>query len=286
MPSPSPGASLATGETGMDLDLTGRVMAVTGATKGVGRAVVQKLVASGANVVFQGRDADAAAAMAASSGDAGPPPVFVAGDLYSRPDLDRLVGTAVDRFGRLDGVLGSGMSGGPGIKPFRAMEPDELMAYFESGVRSRVHLLHAAAAVMAEQHYGKVVLVTTDAGRVPTPGESMIGAAAASLVYLARTLGRELSRDGIRVNTLAITLTRDTPGYDRFAAKRDRAVEGTGERDIHVKAFDKLESRMPFGLGTAAEAADLACFLLAPVSDGITGATLSINRGAYFPTYA
>ena len=108
----------------------------------------------------------------------------------------------------------------------------------------------------------------------------MIGAAAASVVFLARAAGRELARDGIRVNALAITLTKDTPGYERFAEKRQV------EQDVHVKAFSKLESRMPFGLGTATEAADLACFLVAPESDGITGATLSINRGGYFPTYA
>jgi NAD(P)-dependent dehydrogenase (short-subunit alcohol dehydrogenase family) len=52
-----------------------------------------------------------------------------------------------------------------------------------------------------------------------------------------------------------------------------------------VKVFQKLESRMPFGLGSADEIAELIAFLVAPESDGITGATLSVNRGAYFPTY-
>jgi 3-oxoacyl-[acyl-carrier protein] reductase len=156
------------------------------------------------------------------------------------------------------------------------------MAYYQSGALGRLFLFRAAAEVMAPSGYGKVVLVTTDAGRVPTPGESMIGAAAASLMFLARAAGRELTRDGIRVNTVAISLTKDTPGYDRFAAKRS----GGGDRDLHVKAFEKLESRMPFGLASADEIADLVTYLVAPESDGITGATFSVNRGGYFPTYA
>ena len=267
----------------MECDIAGRVVVVTGGTKGVGRAVVAKLARGGACVVFQGRDEAAADSLIGELSGVEVPPVFVAADLYEYDDVARVVRTAVDTFGRLDGAVGSGMSGsGAGFRPFREIEPDFFLEYYKSGALARLFLLRAAAEVMAPRKYGKVVLVTTDAGRVPTPGESMIGAAAASLVFVARAAGRELTRDGIRVNTVAISLTRDTPGYDRFAAKRDAG----GPADLHVKAFQKLEQRMPFGLATAAEVADLVMYLIAPESDGVTGATFSVNRGGYFPAYA
>jgi 3-oxoacyl-[acyl-carrier protein] reductase len=255
---------------------------VTGGTKGVGRATVQTLAASGAHVVFQGRDRDAAREVVQSIAPGLPQPTFVPGDLYDADNLAHLVSVAVDRHGRIDGAVGSGMSGtSGGIRPFREIAAADIIRYFESGALGRMLLLHAVAGPMAAHGYGKVVFVTTDAGRVPTPGESLIGAAAASVIYFTRAVARELAGDGIRVNSLAITITKDTPGYDGFAAKRD-----AGERDVHVKAFEKIEARAPFGLGTAAQAADVATFLLAPGSDGMTGATLSLNQGAYFPTYA
>ncbi len=90
-----------------------------------------------------------------------------------------------------------------------------------------------------------------------------------------------MARDGVRVNAVAITITKDTPGYDKSLQRRTEGTAGMLDR-----VFERIEARAPFGLGTAAETAELIAFLLAPESDGITGATFSINRGGYFPVYA
>jgi 3-oxoacyl-[acyl-carrier protein] reductase len=134
---------------------------------------------------------------------------------------------------------------------------------------------------MRTSGYGKIVLITSDGGRVPTPSEAIVGSAAAAVVFMTRAVARELARDGVRVNSLAITLTKDTPGHDRMV---ERQADGSG--GVLDQAFARLEAKMPFGLGAAAEVADLAAFLLAPETDGITGATISVNRGGYFPVYA
>jgi 3-oxoacyl-[acyl-carrier protein] reductase len=243
-------------------------------------------------VYYQGRDQKAAAEITSVTEGLGNRATFVEGELYDYDSISALIDFVVERHGRLDGAVGSGASRvavtrapealGASFKSFRTMTAADIEIPIKSGFLPRAFLAHAASQKMAEQRYGKIVLVTTDAGRVPTPGESMIGASAAALVFLTRALGREFARDGVRINTVGITLTTGTPAYEQHVERMARDVES--ER-LQVKVFQKLESRMPFGLGSADEIAELIAFLVAPESDGITGATLSVNRGAYFPTY-
>jgi 3-oxoacyl-[acyl-carrier protein] reductase len=254
---------------------------VVGGTGGVGRHVVRRCCAAGANVVFLGRDADAAASLVAECGPA--EPVFFRGDLADPASLAALFDTAAERFGQIHGAVASGgPKGTAGFKPFREMAPEDLPAYFASGALPKLQVVLAATRAMAPHRYGKVVIVTTDAGRVPTPGESMIGAAAASLVFATRAVARELARDGIRLNTVGISLTTGTPAHERHAAA---AARPDADAAMRTSVFTKLEQKMPFGLASAAEVAGYVAFLLGPESDGMTGATLSVNRGGYFPSY-
>lgn len=265
------------------MGLEDRVIAVTGGTRGVGRSVVARLCALGARVVFQGRDKDAAQEVIDLAASAGTTPVFVPGDLYDPSSARELVATAIERFGGLHGAVGNGMTSAPPARLFLEMDPADFASYFHHGALHRLYLAHAAAREMAAAGYGKIVLITSDAGRMPTPSESMIGATAASLIFATRALGRELSRDGVRVNTVAITLTKGTPSFERVQRRR---AEGGTETPTLLSAFDTLAKRMPFGLGEPDEVAGIVAFYLSPATDGISGSTVSVNRGAYFPSYS
>lgn len=265
----------------MTAGLTDRVIVVTGGTSGIGREVVLKLSALGAKVFFQGRDPGAAERVVGACD--GPRPVFVPGDLTEYGSFLRLCQTAVDRHGRIDGAVGSGVPATTyGMSSlFHESDPSRFPEFFHNGVLPRAYLAHAAAHFMCPQTYGKVVFLTTEAGRVPTPAEAMIGSAAAAVIYLTRAVAKELARSGVRVNTVSISLTTDTPAYERFSRLRNQDQGGVLE-----KMFDRIERSSPFGLSTPGEVAEVVCFMLAPETDGITGATLSINRGAHFPVYA
>jgi 3-oxoacyl-[acyl-carrier protein] reductase len=263
----------------LEIDLSGRRIAVTGGTRGIGAEVVRTLAASGAQVAFQGRDESAALEVIASCVGAHDP-TFVAGDLYDYDSVLALFRAAADPTGRLDGVVASGGSRLPRAKPIVDTDPQDLLDYWRTRALHRAIAVRAAAEVMRGTGYGKVVLLSTDAGRVPTPSQAWAGAAAAGVSFLTRAAAYELARYGIRVNTVSVSLTLETPAHDTFLQRQDEEPD-----EVIARAFAKIERSSVFGLGSTREVADVVAFFQSEATDGISGATLSLNRGGYFPTY-
>ena len=152
------------------------------------------------------------------------------------------------------------------------MTPQQIENEFRMLLMPRIFPVHAALPALRENG-GSVVLLTTEAGRFVTPGESVLGAVGASVIMLTKTLAKELGRFKIRVNSVALSLTSDTPTWDRLSA-------GEGfERDL----FTKLVDRFPFGRPPSAdEAAAVAVFLASTAAAQVTGQTISVNGGLSF----
>lgn len=262
-------------------DLNGLSVAVTGGTKGIGRAAVAALAANGARVVFQGSDEAAGREIERGCTEGPGEAFFVRGDLMQFADARRLVDEACRRFGRLDVYVSSGGPREPRPVLFREMQgPEDSLAMLQSRLLPRLNGLHAAVPVMRDQGRGKIVLLTTDAARTPTPSESMVGAAGAAIISLTRSLAKELARDGIRINAVATTITSGTPPYDAYLAAKEENRD-----DTLVKAFSKAHAQVGFRINTAQDLADYILFLASPASDQITGSTMSINGGLSFPSY-
>lgn len=264
----------------MQTDMKDMTAVVIGGTKGIGRASVVKLAQSGANVVFQGRDDVAAAALVAECDGHPGERFFVQSDLMTYEGIEAPVAEAKRRFGRVDVVVASGGPREPRPKLFVDMSPTDGIDTLTSRLMPRLNALHASVKFMRDQGYGKVVLVTTDAGRMPTPSESMIGAAGAAIIFLTQALASELGRLGIRVNSVATTLTTGTPPYDAYLS----AVE-SGSNEVIVKAFKKVEGKVAFRINSAEDLAEYILFLSSRESDQISGSTMSINGGLSFPKY-
>ena len=266
--------------TRLTAELRGLCAAVTGGTKGIGRAAVLTLAANGARVVFQGTDELAGRDIereCAGPGEA----LFVPGDLMKFEDAQQLVARARSRFGRLDCYVSSGGPRQPQPALFRDLStPAASLALLQSRILPRLNGLHAAVPVMKEQGGGKIILLTTDAARTPTPSESMIGAAGAVIMSLTRSLAKELVSDGIRINAIATTITSGTPPYDAYLAAKAQNSEAA-----LVKAFSKAHAQVGFRINTAQDLADYILFLASAASDQITGSTMSINGGLSFPSY-
>jgi 3-oxoacyl-[acyl-carrier protein] reductase len=255
--------------------LAGKVAIVIGGSKGIGRAASLRLAEEGADVIVGARGPEAAAEVVSEIEGMGRRAVFLPVNLTEWESVKGMLDEAVRQFGQLDVLVASGAGGGSPARPFVEIDPLTYPAYFQARVLGRLYPIGAAVPFMRGRGYGKIVVVTTDAGRVPTPAESLIGGAAASVIFMIRALGRELARFGIRVNGVSTTLTRDTPSYERFTRRESGEVLG--------KAFKKIEERAPFGLNEPRDVAEAIAFYASPRSDQITGTTLSVNGGISFP---
>jgi hypothetical protein len=141
-------------------------------------------------------------------------------------------------------------------------------------VTENLYAVRAVLDHMMARQSGKIIIVTTDAGRMPTKGESLIGGAAAAVVLMTKALAMELARTKIHINTICTTVTKDTPGYEKATS-----MQGTRIADI----FKKAEERMPFGMNKPDDIAQLALFLASKDSNQITGQIFSISGGLSFP---
>jgi NAD(P)-dependent dehydrogenase (short-subunit alcohol dehydrogenase family) len=115
---------------------------------------------------------------------------------------------------------------------------------------------------------GAIVSFASDAARIATPGEAVLGGALAANVMFIKTLALELGRQNIRLNAVTPSITRGTKTYDRVMAS-----------GFSKKLFEKAESRARLGVASAENVAPMAVFLASPLASHITGQVVSVNGG-------
>ncbi len=207
--------------------LEGRVILVTGAANGIGRAVAEACARDGARLVLndlgcdregEGRDPDAIAAVGRALAASGAAVLTDARDLAERGVPGELVRTAKERFGRLDGLVSCA-----GILAERSvLKTDDafLDRVFDLHVRATFALLRAAASTMTDDKTGgSIVLMSGSAAFFGARGQAAIGGAQAAVVSMARSAALELRRHEIRVNALVPSArTRATQDLPTFSA--------------------------------------------------------------------
>jgi NAD(P)-dependent dehydrogenase (short-subunit alcohol dehydrogenase family) len=126
----------------------------------------------------------------------------------------------------------------------------------------------AVLPFMRAQQSGSIVTIASDAAKVPTPGETCLGAAMAAIVTFSRTLALEAKRYGVRVNAITPSLIVDTGSYDRAM-----------DQEFSKKIFDRITAQAHLGLTEPVDLANLVLFLASPLSRLITGQVVSVNGG-------
>ena len=121
---------------------------------------------------------------------------------------------------------------------------------------------------MMEQEGGTIINVASDAGKLATPGETVIGAGMASIIMFTKALANEAKRSGIRVNCLTPSIVRGTPLYDDLMA-----------HPFASKLFAKAEKMATLGVVESDELAQLAVFLASPAAAKLSGQCISMNGG-------
>lgn len=248
----------------MDLGLAGRVYLVTGGSAGLGLASARALVAEGARVVLGARDPDR---LAAAVTELGPDQAEgVAADNADEASAERLVATAMGRFGRLDGALVS--VGGP--PPGGAMDTgdDAWRAAFESIFLGAVRLARTVATAPGVGEGAAILFVLSTSVRTPLGGLAVSNGLRPGLAMVAKTLADELGARGIRVNGIL-------PG--RFATDRMAEVDAGLSDEARRAAL----AMIPLGRqGDPAEFGAMAAVLLSPLASYVTGTVLAVDGGS------
>jgi NAD(P)-dependent dehydrogenase (short-subunit alcohol dehydrogenase family) len=245
------------------LRLDGKVLWITGASRGLGRALAYAVAGAGGDVLLTARSSDDLAGVAADITAQGRVAQVVAGSVTDLEHVERAAAIARDTWGRID-VLVNNAGISPHFKRSELIEDDEWAEVVDVNLNGAFRCCRAAVDLM-DPGGGSIVNVSSVHGSV---GQGRVLAYAASkggLELLTRTLAVEWAARGIRVNSVA-------PGY--------LETDMTGGLRAHPHWGPALIERIPMGrYGLTAEVAAAVLFLAADVSSYVTGATLFVDGG-------
>ena len=250
--------------------LDGQVALVTASTSGIGLETAAMMAQSGARaVVINGRNQASGEAAVREIRQRAPAAdlLFVPGDLTDPDAAQSLVDQAIERFGPPDVFM---HCGGAQVHPdlFVRTSLEDARALLDGHFMALVNCCHAVVPRMVERGRGSIIVVASDAAKVATPGEALIGACKAAAVMFTRALALEVSRHGVRANALTPSIVRNTKSHARVMSA-----------ELSRKVFEKAEARARLGVPVPSDIAPLAVFLASPLAARITGQAISVNGG-------
>jgi 3-oxoacyl-[acyl-carrier protein] reductase len=255
----------------VDLGLHGRAAVVTGASRGIGRAIALALAAEGASVLLCARDPEVLAAAASEV----PGSATLAVDVTEAGAADAIVAGCVDAFGRLDVLVNNAGRALP--KPMAELTAADWQEGLEINFLSAARLSIAAVPVMAAAGWGRIVHVASISGREPDPAFAPYGAAKAALLNLSTALAQAFGPQGVLSSCVVpgITLTELVQENAEAAA-----AAGAGADADEVVAKVLRRHRVPVGrFGQPEEVAAAVAFLCSERAAWINGATLEVDGG-------
>ena len=202
--------------------LEGKVCLVSGASRGLGRAVAIEFARQGASLVINSRPSSAKdlAETELRLSVIGAPVLRVSGDVSQRADVERLAAEALMRFGRVDVLVNNASALGPTPMPYLVDYPiEDFNAVLQNNLAGPFMLTRALVGQMLERGSGSIINVSSDAGVVGYPTWGAYGVSKAALDQLTRTWAAELENSGVRVNSV-------DPGDMDTAMKRASEPEG------------------------------------------------------------
>jgi 3-oxoacyl-[acyl-carrier protein] reductase len=259
----------------VDLGLAERACIVTGGSRGIGRATALSLAAEGAHVLVVGRDQAALTETAEACTAAGAQAHLLALDVTDRDAGERLVQTCLDRFGRLDALVNN--AGTSAVRPLDQLTDEEWQAQWELHVMAPMRAMRAAAPVMAERGWGRIVNVSSSSGKRPSGTNMAYSVTKAGVLSLSRAFADLYAGQGVLVNAVA----PGPVGDDLWLGPGGLADQTAAARGVsREQVLEQVAQRTPLGrLGREDEIAAVIVFLCSEAASNVAGAAWSVDGG-------
>ena len=258
--------------------LEGKVAVITGGGSGIGRGIALRLVKEGASVVVFDRVREGAEKVVGEIRALGRRAIAVIGDVTKSEDIEDMVNAAIKEFGRIDILINN--AGGGEVQPFLDIREEDWNRIVDLNLKSVFLCTQRVAKEMIERGIkGRIVNISSYAGKCPVPGEPHYSAAKAGVIAFTQALAKELAKYGINVNAVCPGWT-DTPGLRRWARIHLERFPGSA-RDVD-ELFEKLvrDHDIPLGrLGTPEDVAGVVAFLVSSDADYMTGQAINVMGG-------
>ncbi len=246
------------------------VALVCGGTAPIGSCVALQLARAGArSVIITGRDTSRGAATVVGLRRDVPTTSFefVRADLREQKDAASIFEFVATHCGGLDAYVHCVPPGAAG-GALENSDLDRFRSGLNVGLGALADMCRRAARLIKQRGGGSILTFASDAGRIASPGHSLVAVIQSGVMALTRSLALELSRDQIRVNCISPTYVRDTPLFDRLM-----------QTPAVARAIESAAKRAGLGLPGPEDIAPLAAFLISPLASKITGQIISVNGG-------
>ena len=242
------------------MNLSGKIALVTGASRGIGRAIAEKLVACGATVIGTATTENGAEAISQYLGQNGK---GLALNVTDEASIESVISTVKAEFGDIDILVNN--AGITRDNLLMRMKEDEWQDILDTNLTSVFRLSKALMRTMMKKRYGRIITIGSVVGTMGNAGQANYAAAKAGLIGFSKSLAREVASRGITVNVVA-------PGF----IETDMTAALTDEQKALTLA------QVPVGrLGQPTEIANAVAFLASDEASYITGETLHVNGGMY-----
>ncbi len=258
----------------MDLGLEGKAAIVGGSSKGIGRAIAMALAREGCRVTICSRDSRSLSEAAdLIRKETGADPFWAVCDMARYDQIKHLMEAAVQQFGRLDILVNN--AGGPPSGSFDDLDDLTWFKAIDQNLLSAVRTIREALPHLRRSGSGRIINLTSVAVKQPIDRLILSNTTRLGIIGLAKTLSRELGRDGITVNNIC-------PGNIASERLMTLIEERAQRQGVPMeRAVELEEARVPLGfLGEPEDVANLAVFLASVKARYVTGATIQVDGGS------
>lgn len=242
-------------------ELTDKVAVITGASRGIGRAIALRLAEGGADVVVTATSRESAEKVAGEIEKLGRKSLPVAVNVAAYDEVEKLIKTTLETFSKIDILVNNAGINRDNL--LVRMSQDEWDAALNVNLRGTFNCIRAATKTFMKQRAGKIINITSVVGVIGNAGQANYCASKAGVIGLTKSVARELASRNIQVNAIA-------PGYI--------ATDMTEQLSEDIKT--ELKKTIPLGrIGAPEDVADLVAFLASERANYITGQTIHVDGG-------